>query len=165
MSDITVYYLEMRNVDKHQQKAVPSDLSINEALVKQYQVNRMLYELVGEAFQWNEKNDWTAKTWKDYAESENLRTWIAYHQGSIAGFFELQQIDSQTNELEYFGLAGKFIGKGFGGALLSTAVTQAWGWGSPQRIIVNTCSLDHPNALANYKARGFSIYKTKTVSE
>ena len=163
MADITIYYLEMLSTDAHRQKPVPSDLSVNEARIKQYQVNRMLYELVGEAYEWNEKSNWTAERWKDFAESDDLRTWIATHQGSIAGYFELQQIDSQTNSLAYFGLAGKFIGKGFGGALLSTAVTEAWGWGSPQRIIVNTCSLDHPNALANYKARGFIVYETKTV--
>lgn len=163
MSDITIYYLEMLSPEVHQQKMLPADLSVNEAQVKQYQVNRMLYQLVGESFQWNEKTDWTAGKWRDYAESESVRTWIAYHQGSIAGYFELQQIDSQTNELAYFGLAGKFIGRGFGGALLSTAVTQAWSWAKPQRIIVNTCSLDHPNALANYKARGFSVCETKTV--
>jgi len=163
MSDITVYYLEMLSADAHQKKRVPADLSITEARIKQYQVNRMLYGLVGESYQWNEKSDWTVGKWKDFAESERLRTWIAYHQGSIAGYFELQQVDSLTIGLAYFGLAGKFIGKGFGGALLSTAVTQAWAWGSPQRIIVNTCSLDHPNALVNYKARGFSVYETKTV--
>ena len=163
MSEITVYYLEMLSADAHRPIAVPSDLSVNEARVKQYQVNRMLYELVGEAYEWNEKTKWTAERWKDFAESDDLRTWIAISQGSIAGYFELQQIDSQTNSLAYFGLAGKFIGKGFGGALLSTAVTQAWAWGNPQRIIVNTCSLDHPNALANYKARGFSVCETKTV--
>ena len=163
MSDVTVYYLEMLSADAHQQKALPAELIVDEARIKQYQVNRMLYQLVGEAYEWNEKTAWTSGRWKDFAESDQLRTWIAYHQGSIAGYFELQQMDSETIQLAYFGLAGKFIGMGFGGALLSTAVTQAWSWGNPQRIIVNTCSLDHPNALANYKARGFSIYETKTV--
>ena len=99
MSDITVYYLEMLSADAHRPIAVPPDLSVNEARVKQYQVNRMLYELVGEAYEWNEKTKWTAERWKDFAESDELRTWIAISQGSIAGYFELQQIDSQTNSL------------------------------------------------------------------
>ncbi len=164
MSDVTIYYLEMLSADSHQPKPLPADLSISEALIKQYQVNRMLYQLVGEDWEWNDKSVWSKDKWREYAESESLRTWIAYHQGSIAGFFELEQIDPQTNELAYFGLAGKFIGRGFGGALLSAAVAEAWQWGSPQRVIVNTCTLDHPNALVNYKARGFSVYKTKALA-
>ena len=164
MTETTIYYLEMRGADLHSARALPPELAIHEACIKQYQVNRMLYQLVGEDWDWNEKSNWTNTDWQAYAEADSLRTWIAYHQGSIAGFFELRQIDSQCNELAYFGLAAKFIGKGFGAALLSAAIIQAWQWGNPQRIIVNTCTLDHPNALPNYKARGFSIYDTKVVA-
>ncbi len=164
MTEITIYYLQMESVDSHQVKPLPADLSVQEACIKQYQVNRLLYQLVGEDWEWKDKADWTNETWRQYAESATLRTWVAYNQGSIAGFFELKKIDSKTNELAYFGLAGKFIGKGFGGALLSVAITEAWRWGNPQRVIVNTCSLDHPNALANYKARGFTLYEEKQVS-
>lgn len=163
MSEITIYYLEMLSAASHQAKPLLSDLTVTEACIGQYQVNRMLYQLVGEDWEWNDKAGWTNEQWREYAEADTLRTWLAYNQGSIAGFFELKQIDPHTNELAYFGLARKFIGKGFGGVLLSVAVTEAWHWGSPERLIVNTCSLDHPNALANYKARGFSIYETKTV--
>lgn len=163
MPDVTIYYLEMHALDALQVKPLPAELSVVEACVKQYQVNRMLYELVGEAWDWNDKADWTAERWRDYAEADSIRTWVATCTGSIAGYFELKKIDQHTNELAYFGLAGKFIGRGFGGALLSQAVIEAWQWDSPQRVIVNTCTLDHPSALPNYKARGFRVYDTKTV--
>lgn len=159
MSEVTIYYLEMPSPELHKAKAIPADLSIVEACVKQYQVNRMLYALVGENWNWNDKSGWTSAMWKDFAEDEALRTWIAYCHGSIAGYFELKRIDSQTNEIAYFGLAQKFIGKGYGGALLSEAITQAWGWSNVSRIILNTCTQDHPHALANYRARGFTVYK------
>ncbi len=164
MSEVVIYYLEMRRADAHTVKPLPADLTVTEACIKQYQVNRMLYQLVGEDYDWNDKSGWTADQWRHYAESDDLRTWLAYHKGSIAGFFELKQVDAETNELAYFGLAAKFIGKGYGGALLSAALHEAWQWGGPARVIVNTCTLDHPNALANYKARGFKLYDTKTVS-
>lgn len=163
MSEVTIYYLEMVGADLHVSKPMPAELSVVEACVKQYQVNRMLYELIGEDWNWNDKSGWTKDKWREYAESDSLRTWVAYSQGSIAGFFELQQSHCHTTELAYFGLAGSFIGRGLGGALLSAALNEAWNWGRPERVIVNTCSLDHPNALANYKARGFTIYETKTV--
>ncbi len=162
MSEITVHYLEMTNPDKGGLKSLPVDLCVEEACIKQYKVNRMLYDLVGEGWQWNDKADWTPEKWKHYSESDALRTWIATHRGSIAGYFELQKLDAATNEIAYFGLAEKFIGRGYGGSLLSEAIRQAWLWGDVERIIVNTCTHDHPNALANYKARGFSVYQEKT---
>ena len=164
-SEKTIYYLEMLDPDLHVAKDTPPGLVIEEACVKQYQVNRMLYELIGENWDWNDKSNWTSSMWQEFAEVDSLRTWIAYNQGSIAGYFELKSIDAQTNEIAYFGLAQKFIGKGYGGALLSRAIAEAWNWNHAERIIVNTCTLDHPHALANYKARGFSVYKEVKQSQ
>ena len=65
---------------------------------------------------------------------------------------------SITTEIAYFGLLPKFIGKGLGGGFLSYAVEKAWEF-KKKRIWVHTCNYDHPNALKNYKARGFEIYK------
>ena len=61
----------------------------------------------------------------------------------------------------YFGLGVRFIGKGMGGYLLSQAIEKAWSLENTQRVWVHTCSLDHPSALKNYQARGFSIFKTE----
>jgi GNAT superfamily N-acetyltransferase len=50
------------------------------------------------------------------------------------------------------------VGKGLGGGLLSAAIENAWGKGT-NRVWVHNSSLDHPNALKNYQARGFNIYR------
>ncbi len=63
-------------------------------------------------------------------------------------------------EIAYFGLLPDFIGRGLGSALLTSAIENAWGWAPiPSRIWVHTCNRDHLNALNNYQARGFKIYK------
>jgi GNAT superfamily N-acetyltransferase len=51
-----------------------------------------------------------------------------------------------------------FIGRGFGGALLTSAIEEAWRL-SAQRVWVHTCNRDHAQALANYQARGMVVYK------
>jgi len=166
MKQVTVHYLHMLNAADHNAKEIPAGFSIQEARVKQYQVNRMLYELIGAQWQWFDKLVWTNEQWLEYAEADSLRTWIAYHEGSIAGYFELQYIAPGIRQISYFGLADKFIGLGFGGGLLSEAINQCWAWsdesGDVDKVIVNTCTLDHKHALKNYQARGFSIYKEKT---
>jgi len=45
--------------------------------------------------------------------------------------------------------------------LLCAAIRRAWETGA-RRLVVETCSLDHPAALANYRARGFRVVRTTT---
>jgi len=73
------------------------------------------------------------------------------------------QIETEDVEIAYFGLLPEYIGRGLGGALLASAIENAWAWSpTPSRVWVHTCNRDHPNALANYQARGFKIYKVET---
>jgi GNAT superfamily N-acetyltransferase len=133
-------------------------LEVIEAEIKEFKLNRYLYSLVGELWDWKDKLVLSEQQWKEYAESSNLRTWVAYYKGSIAGYFELNT-DPQFNvEIAYFGLAPKFIGKGFGRYLLSCAIKYAWQHCSAKRVWVHTCTHDHPNASKNYQSCGLKVY-------
>jgi GNAT superfamily N-acetyltransferase len=157
---VITYYLEMTQANELLAKSESHGLIIQECLIKQFHFNRFLYQLIGAAWNWTDKLTWTDEKWKAYAENDHLRTWVAYYKGSPAGYFELQKQEKGNVKLAYFGLAPNFIGKGFGGYLLSQAIQNAWDWEGAQRVWVHTCSLDHPSALNNYKARGFKLYKT-----
>ncbi len=161
MSEVTVWYLQTTAAGELTAAADPGTATVVEAKVKQAPFNRFLYELVGGPWQWADKRGWTDEQWRDYAEADNLRTWVAWLEGSPAGYFELQKAADGEVEICYFGLAEKFIGRGLGGYLLSEAIRQAWAWRA-SRVVVDTCSQDHPGALANYQARGMRIYKTET---
>ena len=161
--NVTTYYLEMNSPDELRQAKgnvghSEEDFCIYEAKVKQYEVNRFLYQFIGGAWDWKDKLNWNDDTWQEFAEAPNLRTWVAYVDASIAGYYELHRVDNDV-EILYFGLAPRFIGQGLGGSMLTHAVTSAWNWGDVKRVWVHTCTLDHPSALENYKARGFKIYK------
>lgn len=159
MPEITTFFLETRSPDDLRGKAKPRGLEVIEAEVKEFRFNRYLYQLVGEQWSWNDKLSLSDNDWKQYAESNRLRTWVAYERGSIAGYFELQKQPHENVEIVYFGLAPKFLGKGLGGYLLTHALNAAWSWGNTSRVWVHTCTLDHEAALNNYKARGMRIYK------
>ena len=47
--------------------------------------------------------------------------------------------------------------------MLTSAIENGWAMG-PERVTVHTCTLDHPRALANYKARGLTVFKTEVSS-
>ena len=59
-------------------------------------------------------------------------------------------------DLAYFGLVPEAVGTGLGSWLLKTAILTAWARPGTQRLTVNTCTLDHPRALAQYQRMGFT---------
>jgi GNAT superfamily N-acetyltransferase len=135
--------------------------TIRECTVKQWEFNRFLYFTVGELWNWTDKRPWSADQWRAHAEVDSLRTFAAYYDGSPAGYYELFLNAPGEVEIGIFGLLPAFCGKGLGGALLTSALEEAWRIAS-RRVWVHTCTDDHPAALRNYQARGLTIYHTET---
>jgi len=161
METITTTYLEMTDAAQLRAKTCGDPrFRILEATVKQWRFNRFLYEFIGEAWEWRAKLSWRDEQWRLYVEDAGLRTFVAYYDGALAGYFELSARDRDI-EIAYFGLAPHFIGRGLGGPLLTRALEEAWAL-KPKRVWVHTCTLDHDAALANYRARGMVVYKTVT---
>ena len=160
---VTITYLEMLSPGSLKPKRC-ADLRfcVREATVKQWEYNRFLYLLVGRDWFWNDKRGWTERQWREYAESDRLRTFVAYYDGSVAGYYEMRSDNIGGVEIAIFGLAPRFIGRGFGGVLLTSALEEAWRT-QPNRVWLHTCTLDHPAALLNYQARGMTIYKVETT--
>ena len=77
---------------------------------------------------------------------------------------ELERQASDDVEIVYFGLLPAHTGSGIGGWALTEATRRAWAMGA-KRVWVHTCNLDHPGALANYRARGFSPFEVETNEE
>lgn len=155
----TTYYLEMTRAEQLRAKEPRSELQIVECEEPQGAFNRFLYQLVGSAWEWGDLDDWDDAQWQAMVENPAHRTWVAYHRGAIAGYYELLRPDGHNTEIRYFGLAPQFLDRGFGGALLSHAITSAWQWPGTERVWVHTCTFDHPAALANYQARGMRVYQ------
>ena len=67
-------------------------------------------------------------------------------------------------EITSFGLLPSLLGQGLGGPVLTVAVEKVWLMGAA-RVWPHTCSLDHPRALANYRARGFKVFRESTEAQ
>ena len=104
---------------------------------------------------------WTYDRWLQYLDQPGQETWVLYVSGNPAGYFELQGEPGEDVEIASFGLLPKFVGRGLGGYLLYEATRRAWQKGAT-RVWLHTSSLDHPSALANYRARGFCLFKEES---
>jgi GNAT superfamily N-acetyltransferase len=163
MSIVTIY-LEMHSPDQLRPKrCTDGRFEIREKIGRDWRFNRDLYLAVGQMWSWNDKRRWSDEQWKEYGLSPELRTFAAHYDGSLAGYYELRGDDEDGIEIAYFGLLPEFIGRGLGGALLTSAIEDAWRTPSVSRVWVHTCTLDHPSALGNYQARGMVIYKQETA--
>jgi GNAT superfamily N-acetyltransferase len=130
------------------------------------ELNRMLYLAVGAPWMWYERYEWSYREWQKFLDRDDVQTWIAYDSATPVGYFELERQRAGSTEICYFGLLPEFIGKGFGRALLEDAITKAWEFANSaarKRVWLHTCTLDHPNALRNYQARGFEIFKEESI--
>jgi GNAT superfamily N-acetyltransferase len=122
---------------------------------------RSLYSEVGREYHWVDRLAWTDDEIRAYLGDPALELWVLRVGGETAGYFELRQYADAAVEIAYFGLLPAFVGRGFGRFLLTRAVERAWARGAA-RVWVHTSSLDHPSALPNYLARGFSVWKQET---
>lgn len=159
MSQVTTHYLQMLNPESLKAKRAPHhEALVSECLHKNHVINRFFYQYVGQIWQWFDKEKWSDKQWREYAERDALRLFMLTYKGTPAGYFELEKHSDESVEIVYFGIAEAYLDKGLGGFLLSQAIERAWQW-QAARVWVHTCSLDHPHALANYRARGMDVYK------
>jgi GNAT superfamily N-acetyltransferase len=127
-------------------------------------LNRFLYTAVGGDWYWLQRLAWPYAQWQHYLERAGVETWVAYVAGTPAGYFELETQADGNVEIVCFGLLPQSIGRGIGGALLTATVERAWAMGA-RRVWVHTCSLDHPNALRGYQARGFRVFNVVYTEE
>ncbi len=140
----------------------------NKYLVKKikpdFQLNKFFYKQVGKKHRWIDRLSWSDEKWINYISNKNLETYIICESEKLVGFFELlNNPELQETEISYFGLLEEYIGKGIGGYALSVAIRKSFEK-NIKRVWLHTCTLDHPNALKNYIARGMTIFKKENIN-
>jgi len=155
-------YLEILSRDQLRPKHSNARFQVREKTDREWRFNRDLYFGVGEQWEWVDKRSWTDDQWKEYATAPELRVFAGYYDDVLAGYYELRRDKEGGIEIAYFGLLSEWIGRGLGGALLTSAIEEAWRMDpKPSRVWVHTCNRDHPQALSNYQARGMVVYKVE----
>jgi GNAT superfamily N-acetyltransferase len=125
------------------------------------QFYRFLYNTVGEEWLWTDRRRMSDAALLQEVDHPEVELYVLYSGGQPAGFVELDRRPKPDVSFNYFGLLRDFIGRGLGKYLLNWAVDQAWSY-APQRLIVDTCSLDHPRAISEYQRAGFRPIRQQT---
>ena len=124
---------------------------------------KFFYKEVGKEFFWRDRLKWSDQDWLNYISNDFFKLYILKKNNELAGYYELlydPKIPSM--EIPYFGIFKEFFGKGIGGYLLTDAILTSFNQ-NINKVWVHTCTLDHPNALKNYLARGMKVFKTEKI--
>ena len=129
-----------------------------------FQLNKFFYKQVGKKHRWVDRLSWSDEKWIKYISNKNLETYLITEKEDLAGFFELlYNPELKETEISYFGLLEEYIGKGIGGYALSEAIKKSFKK-NIKRVWLHTCTLDHPNALKNYIARGMTVFRKENIN-
>ncbi len=118
---------------------------------------RYLYDLVGAPHNWVSRRTLSDDELEKIIRDDRVYLYVLYVGGVPAGLAEIDGRATPEAELKFFGLAPDYVGRGFGRYFLAHAIDLAWALG-PERVKLETCSLDHPAALPLYQKFGFTVF-------
>ena len=119
------------------------------------------YKQVGKKYLWT---DWLEKSKEEIDQFVNDKQVLLYtliKDGLPCGFYMLDYRKKDVCDISFFGLVEEAIGNGLGKYLLKTAILTAWDSRKIKKLTVNTCSLDHKNAIYLYQKYGFKAVDFK----
>ena len=150
---VTITFLEM-----HEPKEFPVPITGThfELLPKPISADeyRKYYYGVGEKHFWLDRIVMPDKELFEKINAANVDIFIFKVNNDQAGYIEFIK-EEKFVEILYFGIMPAFIGKGYGKYFLQWVIAKAWSY-KPGWVQLNTCTLDHPNALGMYKRAGFT---------
>lgn len=164
--DYTVTYLEMLERPSYPRPHlfghVPSALIHAENPPPWYFLT--LYDAVGQQYEWVDRHDQPEEDLRAFLSDPKVQLYTFLRNGWPHGFFMLDATREKVCDIAYFGLVQEAIGQGLGTWLLETAIHMAWDIPGTKRLTLNTCTLDHPRALAHYQKHGFKPFGQETLS-
>ena len=154
----TVTFLEML-AEQHTHIAAPANLKLMLVRAENISVGfyRYLYNAVGSGYHWIDRRKLDDASLAAIVHDPKVEVWVLYASGQPAGYFEVDGLEGTVVELQYFGLVPEFHGLGLGKWFLAEAIRACWAR-KPDRVIVETCTLDGPAALPLYQKLGFVPY-------
>jgi len=154
--ETVVTYLEMA---REHRPHVPVPANLKFLLVKldrpTVRFYRFLYDAVGNDHIWVDRKRLSDAELLDEIGASGVEVWVLYVGGEPAGYFEVDARKATVVELKYFGLIRDFQGRGLGKWLMAEAIAACWAH-KPEKVVVNTCTLDGPAALPLYQKMGFT---------
>ena len=127
--------------------------------IKEY---KKIYKEIGYKYNWIGRLKIKETELKKIIHNSLVEIYLMKKNNKIIGFLEMDYRSSKEIKIVHLGLLESYIGKGYGKKLLQFAIERAKKL-RIQPLILQTNSLDHPNALLFYQKNGFQVYSRRNT--
>ena len=124
---------------------------------------RALYDQVGRQWHWVNRRLLTDRQLSAIIHHPATEIFTLKNHDRAIGFVELNFKLFPQVEIVFVGLIEDAIGRGLGSRMLERVIDYIY-TRAPSRIIIQTCTLDHPSALPLYQRKGFTPVDRKQVT-
>ncbi|MEX2298780.1 MAG: GNAT family acetyltransferase [Dongiaceae bacterium] len=160
---VVITYLEMTQKPAHETLPMPpGKVALLRAEHMPIAMFRYLYGAVGGPWFWWERCLMSDEEIATIIHDPQVELYLLHVDGCPAGYAEIDRRKDGIVNINHLGLLPDFIGRGYGQFLLRQSIETAW-MTDPERVTVDTCTLDHPGALPAYQRAGFTPYAQKRM--
>jgi GNAT superfamily N-acetyltransferase len=155
---VTITYLDQR---ERPRMAPPAKPAFRTAMMRATRpplgFYRHVWNAVGEPHRWVSRRYMSDEALSRIVHDDRVAIYVLYKEGWPAGFAEVDWRKKPVADFKFFGLVPEAQGEGLGRWFLRQVLDLVWS-AEPQRVIIETCSMDSPAALRLYQREGFSVY-------
>lgn len=123
---------------------------------------RALYDLVGRKWHWVNRRNLSDRQLAALIHHPATEIFVLRRDDVAIGYVEMNYKLFPQVEIVFVGLVEDEIGQGLGRMMVDAALNSIKAR-APRRVIIQTCTLDHPAALKLYQSVGFAAYNRKQV--
>jgi GNAT superfamily N-acetyltransferase len=151
----TVTYLELvPPAPRRESLPLNQNIALMRAIKPTLHFYRYLMFRTGKPWHWVYRLRMADEELTQIIHAETTDISVLYLDGAPAGFFEIDRSKPSESNIAYFGLMVHAAGRGLGRWFLSETIHSAMST-NPEKLTVNTCTLDHKAALPLYQKMGF----------
>ena len=156
----TVTWLKYKDDRILKDKLLDDDILIvreNKIPINDY---KKIYKSVGYKYNWIGRLKISETELLNIIHNNSVEIYLMKKKKKTIGFLEIDYRSQDEIKIVHLGLIEKYIGKGYGKKLLNFAIKRAEKL-DIKPLVLQTNSLDHPNALIFYQKNGFQVYSRR----
>ena len=160
--ETTVTWLKYTDYERENLSVIKSDINIIKKKNITTNLYKRIYRKIGLNYNWISRLKLSEEELKKIIHDKNVDIYFMIIENKIIGFLEIDYRSLKEVKIVHLGIVDSFIGKGYGKKLLKFAIKRSKEI-DIKPLILQTNSLDHPNALIFYQKNGFQVYARRNA--
>jgi len=161
--ETTVTWLKYEDYEKGNLSVIKNDINIIKKKNISTNLYKEIYREIGLNYNWISRLKLSEEELKKIIHNENVDIYFMIKENKIIGFLEIDYRFLKEVKIVHLGIVDSFIGKGYGKELLKFAIKRSKEI-DIKPLILQTNTLDHPNALIFYQKNGFQVYARRNAT-